>query len=163
MHVVPHRSIKQIHFRIEKWTNDCHNMYKKLRILSIYALFAMQYTGNVCKMLYLAALMYFKLVLMLSLWEREHFTYALRKGALSSCKKYRSMSACAIHAGWHGSILFLFWSLVCLSKDVRPQDSAVRQRMIDWLNGVLHHFQQYISHITATSHIIHVFPGFHQY
>ena len=29
--------------------------------------------------------------------------------------------------------------------------------MIDWLNGVLHRFQQYFSHITATVHIIHVF------
>ena len=34
---------------------------------------------------------------------------------------------------------------------------------IDWLNGVLRRFQQYFSHITATVHIIHVFPGFHQY
>ena len=34
--------------------------------------------------------------------------------------------------------------------------------LIDWLNGVLRHFQQYFSHITATAHIIHVFPGFHQ-
>ena len=34
---------------------------------------------------------------------------------------------------------------------------------IDWLNGVLRRFQQYFSHITATAHIIHVFPGFHQY
>ena len=31
------------------------------------------------------------------------------------------------------------------------------------LNGVLCPFQQYFSHITATDHIIHVFPGFHQY
>ena len=29
-----------------------------------------------------------------------------------------------------------------------------------WLNGVLRRFQQYFSHITATVHIIHVFPGF---
>ena len=35
--------------------------------------------------------------------------------------------------------------------------------MIDLLNGVLRHFQQYFSHITATAHIIHVFLGFHQY
>ena len=33
----------------------------------------------------------------------------------------------------------------------------------DWLNGVLRHFQQYFSHIMATAHIIHVFPGFYQY
>ena len=31
------------------------------------------------------------------------------------------------------------------------------------LNGVLRRFQQYFSCITATAHIIHVFPGFHQY
>ena len=31
------------------------------------------------------------------------------------------------------------------------------------LNGVLRRFQQYFSPITATVHIIHVFPGFHQY
>ena len=31
------------------------------------------------------------------------------------------------------------------------------------LNGVLRRFQQYFSHITATAHIVHVFPGFHQY
>ena len=31
------------------------------------------------------------------------------------------------------------------------------------LNGVLHRFQLYISHILATVHIIHVFPEFHQY
>ena len=31
------------------------------------------------------------------------------------------------------------------------------------MNGVLRRFQQYFSHITATAHIIHVFPGFHQY
>ena len=36
-------------------------------------------------------------------------------------------------------------------------------QMIDWLNGVLRRFQQYFSRITATVHIIHVFPGFHQY
>ena len=35
--------------------------------------------------------------------------------------------------------------------------------MIDWLYGVLRHFQQYFSHITAIAYIIHVFPGFHQY
>ena len=35
--------------------------------------------------------------------------------------------------------------------------------MINWMSDVLHHFQQYFSHITATAHIIHVFPGFHQY
>ena len=33
----------------------------------------------------------------------------------------------------------------------------------DLLNGVLRHFQQCFSHITATAHINHVFPGFHQY
>ena len=27
------------------------------------------------------------------------------------------------------------------------------------MNGVLRHFQQYFSHIMATAHIIHVFPG----
>ena len=35
--------------------------------------------------------------------------------------------------------------------------------LIGWLNCVLHHFQQYFSHITATAHIIHVCSGFHQY
>ena len=30
---------------------------------------------------------------------------------------------------------------------------------IGWLNGVLRRFQQYFRHITATVHIIHVFPG----
>ena len=35
--------------------------------------------------------------------------------------------------------------------------------LIDWLNGVLCPFQQYFSHVTATAHIIHVFPGFYQY
>ena len=35
--------------------------------------------------------------------------------------------------------------------------------LVGWLNGVLRHFQQYFSHIMATVHIIHVFPGFHQY
>ena len=30
-------------------------------------------------------------------------------------------------------------------------------RQIDWLNSVLHHFQQYFSHITVTAHIIHVY------
>ena len=33
----------------------------------------------------------------------------------------------------------------------------------NWLNGILSRFQQYFSQITATAHIIHVFPGFHQY
>ena len=40
-----------------------------------------------------------------------------------------------------------------------------RQRLtwlVGWLNGVLRCSQQYFSHITATAHIIHVFPGFHQ-
>ena len=32
----------------------------------------------------------------------------------------------------------------------------------DWM-VFLRRFQQYFSHITATAHIIHVFPGFHQY
>ena len=31
------------------------------------------------------------------------------------------------------------------------------------LNGVLRHFQQYFSYITATAQIIHVFPVLHQY
>ena len=31
------------------------------------------------------------------------------------------------------------------------------------LNGDLRCFQQYFSHITATVHMVHVFPGFHQY
>ena len=35
--------------------------------------------------------------------------------------------------------------------------------VVGWLNGVLGRFQQYFSHITAIVHIIHVFPGFHQY
>ena len=34
------------------------------------------------------------------------------------------------------------------------------QFLIDWLNGVLHRFKQYFSHITATAHIIHAFLGF---
>ena len=34
---------------------------------------------------------------------------------------------------------------------------------IDWLNGVLHCFQQYFSHVAATAHTFHAFPGFHQY
>ena len=34
---------------------------------------------------------------------------------------------------------------------------------IDWVNGVLRRFQQHLNHITATAHIIHVFPGFHQH
>ena len=34
---------------------------------------------------------------------------------------------------------------------------------LNWLNGVLRRLRQYFSHITATAHIIHVFPGFHQY
>ena len=38
-----------------------------------------------------------------------------------------------------------------------------RDWLIDWLNVVLHLFQQYFSLITASAHIIHVFPGFHQY
>ena len=38
----------------------------------------------------------------------------------------------------------------------------VIKRLIE-LNGVLCHFQQYFSHITATAHIIHVFLFFHQY
>ena len=35
--------------------------------------------------------------------------------------------------------------------------------MTDRLNGVLRCFQQYFSYITATAHIIHVFPGFYWY
>ena len=31
--------------------------------------------------------------------------------------------------------------------------------LINWLNGVLRLFRQYFSHITATAHIIYVFPG----
>ena len=31
------------------------------------------------------------------------------------------------------------------------------------MNGVLHHLQQYFSHMSATAHITHVIPGFHQY
>ena len=31
--------------------------------------------------------------------------------------------------------------------------------LIDWLNGVLRHFKQYFSHITATANIIHAFLG----
>ena len=31
------------------------------------------------------------------------------------------------------------------------------------MKSVLYHFQQYFIHITATVHIIHVFPGFHKY
>ena len=38
-----------------------------------------------------------------------------------------------------------------------------QSNLIDWLNGILCCFQQYFSHLTATAHIIHVFPGFHQY
>ena len=34
---------------------------------------------------------------------------------------------------------------------------------IDRLNGALYRFQQYFSHISAMTQIIHVFPGFHQY
>ena len=34
---------------------------------------------------------------------------------------------------------------------------------IDWSNDAWHHFQKYFSHITATAHIIHVLPGFHQH
>ena len=30
----------------------------------------------------------------------------------------------------------------------------------DGLNGVLRHFLQYFSHITATAHVIHAFLGF---
>ena len=30
------------------------------------------------------------------------------------------------------------------------------------LNGVIHRFQQYFNHITATALNIHVFSGFHQ-
>ena len=36
-------------------------------------------------------------------------------------------------------------------------------RLIDGWNGVLHHFQQHFSHITAIAHIIQVFPGFPQH
>ena len=39
--------------------------------------------------------------------------------------------------------------------------SAVGRLLLDWLNGVLPHFQQYFNHITATAHIIHDF--LHQY
>ena len=39
--------------------------------------------------------------------------------------------------------------------------SAVDRLLLDWLNGVLPHFQQYFSHITASAHIIHDF--LHQY
>ena len=31
------------------------------------------------------------------------------------------------------------------------------------MNGVLCCFQQYLSHITLTDHLVDVFPGFHQY
>ena len=43
--------------------------------------------------------------------------------------------------------------------------SLVHQNVELCDNGlnVLRCFQQYFSHITATVHIIHVFPGFHQY
>ena len=37
------------------------------------------------------------------------------------------------------------------------------QGSTDCLNGVLRHLQHYFAHITATAHIIHVFPGFQQY
>ena len=36
----------------------------------------------------------------------------------------------------------------------------LRNKFIEWLNGVLRRFQQYFSHITATAHIIHAFVGF---
>ena len=35
--------------------------------------------------------------------------------------------------------------------------------LIDWLNHVLRRFQHYFSLIMGPAHIIHVFPGFHQY
>ena len=43
------------------------------------------------------------------------------------------------------------------------QNFAENFWLINWLNGVLRRFQQYFSHITARAHIIHVFPGLHQY
>ena len=34
---------------------------------------------------------------------------------------------------------------------------------IVWMHGFLYRFQHYFSHFTAKAHMIHVFPGFHQY
>ena len=47
---------------------------------------------------------------------------------------------------------------------IKSRDCVVKSySLIDWLNGVLRRFKQYFSHNTATAHIIHVFPVFHQY
>ena len=54
------------------------------------------------------------------------------------------------------------WEEPALSYNSRPE-IYFAEELIGWLNGVLRRFQQYFSHIMATVHIIHVFPGFHEY
>ena len=46
---------------------------------------------------------------------------------------------------------------------LKDNDNNIIPKLIDSLNGVLCHFQQYFSHVTVTAHIIHVFPWFQQY
>ena len=48
-------------------------------------------------------------------------------------------------------------------KPLNTKHQNFRLVQIDWLNGVLRHFQQCFSHTVVTAHIIHVFPAYHQY
>ena len=54
--------------------------------------------------------------------------------------------------------------LNCIRTEKKKKNTeGIVEKLVEWLNGVLRRFQQYFSHITATAHIIHVFPGLHQY
>ena len=46
------------------------------------------------------------------------------------------------------------------TKFSKPDLWTSNNERIDWLNGVLHQFQQYFNHSMATTIIIHVSPGF---
>ena len=101
----------------------------------------------------------------LSIWTGLKF-FSLVK-SLCIWKKNWPLSDFAICTGWHGCQLLAVFKSLCLWKDILPADPVnCLTKMISWivlLNGVLHHFQQYFSHIRGTVHIIHVYPGFQQY